>query len=338
MSSAHSQLFGPEFLSCHCANHGRPMDLVPDVVRLFVETVERRAVPARILESERQARVNCVLLRCSFTAAVWQCNIEAGEPQLRPCSLCGLPTGSFCDGCEEHYPLCSICQGEGDDRCRLCKEKPPAWSPAWSNLGSTQGWDHDSDREQILACPHVAAPPTESRVWLVQGTDTDPGLWKRKPFSGGRSSIVPASFQHQHRPSIAPIVPASSQHRSSIVAACQHPCSSVPALCQHGVSIVPASFQHRSSTVPASLQHRSSIAPASLQPKQSSGIASEAKANQQQNKRGQAKPSSKTTGPKPTSIVHSCIVPASACFYRRSSIVLLAGHHTKIVPATITLP
>ena len=63
------------------------MDLVPEVVRLFVQTVERRAVPARILESERQSRVNCVFVRCSFTVAVWQIHIEAGEPQLRPCSL-----------------------------------------------------------------------------------------------------------------------------------------------------------------------------------------------------------------------------------------------------------
>ena len=122
MSSAHLQLFWREFLSCHCANRCRPMDLVPENVRKDVQEVARTAIPARSLESERQARVNCELVRCSFTMAVWQIHFEAGQLLLPPCSLCGLPTGGFCDGCEEHNPLCSICEGEGDDRCRLCKQ------------------------------------------------------------------------------------------------------------------------------------------------------------------------------------------------------------------------
>ena len=137
MSSAHLQLFWPEFLSCHCANHCRPMDLVPEVVRWFVESIARKAVPARILESEREARVNNIFLQSSVTVAMWQLHIEAGEPQLPPCSLCGLPTGSFCEGCDRaRNPLCTICKRAGDNRCRLCND-PEEVHPLGAPLRST---------------------------------------------------------------------------------------------------------------------------------------------------------------------------------------------------------
>jgi len=125
MSSAHSQLFWPEFLSCHSTNHCRPMDLVPPIVRWLVEQIACRAVPARILESEREARVNNIWLQSSFTVAMWQLQIYAGLPQLPPCSLCGLPTRGFCDGCERACnSLCTMCKRAGDNRCRLCTEGP----------------------------------------------------------------------------------------------------------------------------------------------------------------------------------------------------------------------
>ena len=183
---------------------------------------------------------------------------------------------------------------------RRSRGGPPAWSPAWSNLASTQGWDRNHLlRRRAGSCLSTCCCSSDGEQSLACPGNRHGSLRKRKQFLGGRSSIVPASFQHQHRSSIAPIVPALSQHRSSILASfvpasLQQRSSMVPAWCQHRSSSFPASFQHGSSTVPASLQHRSSIAPASLQPKQSSGIAGEAKTNQQQHKRGQTKPSSKT--------------------------------------------
>ena len=98
---------------------------------------------ARLSLSTVEARVACSALRAAFTVHIRKeqaralqdnplpdhRNLLTAHIWQKPCLWCGLPTGSWCDGCGA--PLCTHCDKEFD-HCPICAPVKAAymeWQP-----------------------------------------------------------------------------------------------------------------------------------------------------------------------------------------------------------------
>ena len=78
-------------------------------------------------------------MRAVYTSWIWEEQDAAGLPNLPPCTICGQPTGNWCDVCERlcsrrghrttgiwgdnresFSALCTFCENDGHT-CRKCE-------------------------------------------------------------------------------------------------------------------------------------------------------------------------------------------------------------------------
>ena len=85
----------------------------------------------------REDRIECQSLRAAYALYVWNEQKKACVAILPACDHCGLPTGCFCDRCEERNrpwanPICSDC--DEDFHYKYCKTCLPR---RWKHLVGT---------------------------------------------------------------------------------------------------------------------------------------------------------------------------------------------------------
>ncbi len=97
-------------------------DLVPSDEKREAERLAATRPVARIGLASPEARWACPALRAASALNVWALQARYGFPQVPQCGACGLPTGSFCDGCG--YAFCTMC-GEVAADCPRCD--PVGW-------------------------------------------------------------------------------------------------------------------------------------------------------------------------------------------------------------------